>query len=385
MYDVIIIGGGIVGLTLARRLAPELRIGIIENKAPPIQLTDKKFDLRVSAINRASQKIFREINIWQDLKRVAPFHGMQVWDASGNGEIKFDCCEMGESDLGHIVENNVMLAALSNNLSANIDYICPAQAQKISRQTGQVNLVLNDGRQLITRLLIGADGVNSWVREQAGIDARSWSYQQQALVTTIRSELPHEAVARQQFLHENGILALLPLPDTHHCSIVWSIPTDHAEKLMRISAEDFNQTLTTAFPYLGALQKIDQLQQFPLQMRHAKNYVQARIALIGDAAHSIHPLAGQGVNLGIADANSLAEIININFKKHRDIGNLYNLRAYERARKGQNLLMINLMEGFKRLFAANSSIVIQARNFGLTQVNKNNFMKNFFMRRAMGL
>jgi len=386
-YDVVIVGGGIVGLAFAALLPATLKIAIIEQQnLEPFQPQENNYDLRVSAINLASQKIFQKINAWQTIEqlRISPFTGMKIWDGSGNGEINFDSLEMGEAQLGYIIENRVLQTALLAELQKkSLDIISNVQIQKMTINQQEVKMQLQNGRELITKLVVGADGANSWVREQAGIELKQWPYYQQALVTTVKTELPHHAIARQRFF-DNAILAFLPLADPHYCSIVWSTSTDEAKRLSHLNDDDFNNAITKAFAdKLGAVQKLAACKIFPLTMRHAKNYVQHRIALIGDAAHTIHPLAGQGLNLGLQDAVCLANIITSACLKERDVGYIDTLRRYERARKGDNLLMIAMMEGFKRLFGAHSGTLIHLRNSGLNFVDRSKLLKNFFMRKAV--
>lgn len=389
-YDVIIVGGGVVGLTFACALPGHLRVAIAEEKAPDSQWRPQTYDLRVSAINRASQHIFAAIAAWQDMQamRVSPYHAMHVWDVAGRGEIYFDSVSIGEPDLGHIIENNVMQTALLQQLQQreNIEFIAPAAPVQLTQTEQTITLGLDNGRQISGRLLVGADGAHSWVREQAGFELRSNLYRQHALVTTVRTELPHRQTARQCFLADGGILAFLPLLDPHLCSIVWSTASETALRLSQNNTAEFNHALQMAFgACLGKIEKMAPVAVFPLVMRHAKQYVKPRLALIGDAAHTIHPLAGQGINLGLLDAACLAEVIARAQKKNRDIGYIDTLRRYERARKSHNAMMITAMAGFKRLFAPHIDGIVSARAAGLNAVNKVNFMKNVFIRRAMGL
>lgn len=385
-YDVIIVGGGIVGLTLAALLSPLLHIAIIESQQPIIKKTKEQYDLRVSAINLASEEVLTTVGAWELMQqiRISPFRGMQVWDAVGKGEIDFNCFDIAASHLGHIIENSLLQNTLLQVLQQReVDIIAPAQPQQLMIDEDTATLMLADGRALIAKLIIGADGANSWLREQCNIELHTRPYHHVALVTTVLTALPHQEIARQAFLAD-GILAFLPLLHANQCSIVWSTTAEKAHKLTALNEAEFNREINHAFGNrLGEIKKTDQNAIFNLTMRHAKHYVQARVALVGDAIHTIHPLAGQGLNLGLADAASLAAIINKTAEKHRDIGHLSTLRQYERARKGQNLLMLNLMAGFKNLFGSERDTLIQLRSLGLNFANKSGLLKKFFMRKAV--
>jgi 2-octaprenylphenol hydroxylase len=251
-------------------------------------------------------------------------------------------------------------------------------------QDEAVRLELNNGEVLQTRLLVGADGARSWVREQCGIAVTSTDYHQRAVVATVRTEQPHRDTAWQRFL-PGGPLAFLPLPEGY-CSIVWSTTPEHADALLAMDETAFCAALTDAFAArLGKVQSAVGRAAFPLSAQHAGRYVQPRIALVGDAAHTIHPLAGQGVNLGFADSAALAEVLIAALQKRQDIGSLGVLRRYERWRKGENLLMLEVMTGFQKLFGSELTAVRQARNLGLNLVQRLMPVKNLIIRRAMGL
>lgn len=389
-YDVIIIGGGVVGLSLACALAQlPLTVAIIETqKDLAKKWTEDNYDVRVSAINQASQRIFNALNVWPHMEkmRINPYQHMHVWDAVGQGSIDFDCTEVGAASLGYIVENSVMLQALSQRLQnlANVKIMTETVPVQLSITAEEVLLSLTGKRKLQAKLLIGADGFQSWVRQQAHIKLHSWSYQQQAIICTVRTEKSHQKTAWQRFL-PNGTLAFLPLADPHLCSIVWSTANTHAQQLMELNDESFNQAIThDMMAKLGATEIIDQRLMFPLHMRHAKHYVKPRIALVGDAAHTLHPLAGQGVNLGLLDAACLAEVLQTAQEKKQNIGHLLVLRHYERWRKGDNLAMIAAMEGFKQLFNNSMPIISQIRSFGLQATNQLPWLKNRFIEKAMG-
>ncbi|HLQ24768.1 MAG TPA: UbiH/UbiF/VisC/COQ6 family ubiquinone biosynthesis hydroxylase [Acidiferrobacterales bacterium] len=393
-YDILIAGGGIVGTTLACALAtPGLTVGLIDDHSPsplPIMDTaDTDYDLRVSAITLASRNIFQNLNAWTGMQRtrVSPMREMQVWDAGGRGAIHFDSAEIGEPCLGFIIENRVILAALFDCLQTftDIEHLYPATIENIQVDKTGAQTQLKDGRKLRARLLVGADGAQSHVREEAGIHTHGWSYGQKAIVATVTTSRPHNETAWQKFL-PTGPLAFLPLNHQHRCSIVWSTDAGNAEILLRWEDAVFINALQTAFgDRLGEITSVSARAGFPLALSHAESYVQPRLALVGDAAHSVHPLAGQGVNLGIADACSLAEIILDAHMDKKDIGAYSILRRYERWRKGDNLTMLAITDGLNRLFGISATPVKRLRNIGLNAVNSMALIKNLLMRHATGL
>jgi 2-octaprenylphenol hydroxylase len=388
-YDIIIVGSGVVGMTFACALADTpLRIALLDHQAADEEVLTTPYDLRVSAINLNSQQIFQQLQVWPAIAAASPasFREIQVWDTVGQGKIHFSSQQLAEPLLGHIIEQRTLLHALRERLASceQIEILRPIQPESLQINADNVQLQLPTGQTITAQLLIGADGAHSWVRKTANIPLHEWSYHHQALVTTIKTELPHQNIAWQCFSPE-GALALLPLKDTYHCSIVWSTIPSHAEQLRHMSEDEFNHALTITFQQrLGRLQKIDHLLHFPLTMRHVKNYVKPQLALIGDAAHTMHPLAGQGVNLGIADAISLAGSIRQALQKGRAMNGWQTLRRYERDRKAVNWQMIAFMEMFKRLFASRSPMAIHARAVGLNFTDQQNLLKNFFVRQATG-
>lgn len=384
-YDVIIVGGGMVGASLAVALTVEsdIKVALIETNLPNQLSENDEPEMRVSALTSASETLLKNLSIWPQLfpNRISTFTDMKVWETANNA-LHFDSADIGEPLLGHIIENrHLQQACLARcNQIANIDFLCPTKP--ISRTDN--TLVLEDGRLLTADLIVAADGAQSPLRGWAGIKAEGWDYQQTALVCTVTTEHPHENTARQRFLPE-GPLAFLPLADPHQCSIVWSSSTEETELLCQLNDERFKDVLGKAFEFtLGEVTSVSQRASFPLKLRHAEHYVEEGFALVGDAAHTIHPLAGQGVNIGLLDATTLAEVVIEAHKKCRNIGSLHTLSKYQRRRKADNVIMQLTMDAFKRVFGSELAPIRWLRRFGLQTVNKHGLLKNLFMRQAAG-
>jgi 2-octaprenylphenol hydroxylase len=311
---------------------------------------------------------------------------MRVWDAVGGGSIHFDSAELGEPDLGHIVENRVTQLALWERLerAQEVTLLCPAELNEVALEPDRAVLDLADGQRLHASLLVGADGRDSWVRDRLGIATQGWLYDQHAIVANVQVQDRHRETAWQRFL-PTGPLAFLPLLDGR-CSIVWSLTQARAQELQALDEEGFRRALEDAFESrLGRIGEIGPRGAFPLRLQHAEEYVRPRLALIGDAAHAIHPLAGQGVNLGFLDAAALAAALDEARERGRDVGGLWALRRYERARRGENMLMLGAMDAFKRLFSNDVPPLAALRSAGLTAADRLAPVKRLFMRQALGL
>lgn len=388
-YDVIIVGGGMVGASLACALGDStLKVAVIEGEETPPTWPKEGYDIRVSAITRASQRLLEQLGAWPDMcaERVAAYSEMHVWDATGSGSIHFDAADVGEPNLGHIIENRVITKALVQRALShdNVHWLCPAVPRRLFLRLGCAQLQLDDGRELHAALVVGADGGRSWVRQQAGIRVHTQHYQQSALVTTVKTEQHHQYTAWQRFL-PTGPLAFLPLTDGYS-SIVWSTTPEEAERLLESDDQVFKTELAEAFgSRLGAIIELGPRGVFLLKGQHVTHYVNAHLALIGDAAHTIHPLAGQGVNLGFADAAALADVILTAHAAKQPIGAFKTLRRYERNRRGDNQLMLDSMGAFKRLFSNDHAGLSTLRNLGLDLVDRAGPVKQFFAARAMGL
>lgn len=388
--DVAIVGGGMVGLAVACGLQGSgLRVAVLEQRVPEPLAVDALPQLRVSAINAASEKLLTRLGVWQDIlaRRASCYHGMEVWDKDSFGHISFDDQSMGYSHLGHIVENSVIHYALWNKAqqSSDITLLAPTELQQVAWGENETFLTLKDGSMLTARLVIGADGANSWLRNKADIPLTFWDYQHHALVATIRTEEPHDAVARQVF-HGEGILAFLPLSDPHLCSIVWSLSPEEAQRMQQASEDEFNRALNIAFDNRLGLCKVESARQvFPLTGRYARQFAAHRLALVGDAAHTIHPLAGQGVNLGFMDAAELIAELKRLHRQGKDIGQYIYLRRYERSRKHSAALMLAGMQGFHDLFSGANPAKKLLRDIGLKLADTLPGVKPQLIRQAMGL
>ncbi|WP_115444001.1 FAD-dependent 2-octaprenylphenol hydroxylase [Escherichia coli] len=388
--DVAIVGGGMVGLAVACGLQGSgLRVAVLEQRVPEPLAADAPPQLRVSAINAASEKLLTRLGVWQDIlsRRASCYHGMEVWDKDSFGHISFDDQSMGYSHLGHIVENSVIHYALWNKAqqSSDITLLAPAELQQVAWGENETFLTLKDGSMLTARLVIGADGANSWLRNKADIPLTFWDYQHHALVATIRTEEPHDAVARQVF-HGEGILAFLPLSDPHLCSIVWSLSPEEAQRMQQASEDEFNRALNIAFDNRLGLCKVESARQvFPLTGRYARQFAAHRLALVGDAAHTIHPLAGLGVNLGFMDAAELIAELKRLHRQGKDIGQYIYLRRYERSRKHSAALMLAGMQGFRDLFSGTNPVKKLLRDIGLKLADTLPGVKPQLIRQAMGL
>ncbi|GAA0508403.1 FAD-dependent 2-octaprenylphenol hydroxylase [Tatumella terrea] len=389
-FDVVIAGGGMVGLAVACGLQGSgLNVAVLEKSPhtpPDLQAAPS---VRVSAINRASERLLSHLGVWQDIlaMRASAYHGMEVWEKDSFGHIRFDDQHQGMTSLGYIVENQVLREALWQRASrcSDVTLIAPAQLQQVAFGDNEAFVTLEDGTMLTARLLVAADGADSWLRKKADIPLMFRDYQHHALVANIRTEQPHHSVARQIFYGE-GILAFLPLSDPHLSSIVWSCEPQQAERLKGMSEDQFNQQLSVAFDMkLGLCSVESERQTFPLMARYARQFAAHRLALVGDAAHTIHPLAGQGVNLGFMDAAELIGEIRRLQQQGKDIGQHLYLRRYERSRKHSAAMMLASMQGFRELFAGSNPALKLLRDFGLKMADTLPGVKPKLLQQAMGL
>jgi 2-polyprenylphenol 6-hydroxylase len=395
-YEVVVVGAGPIGLATAILLArqagiPSSRIAVFDRRIPESldRARELPVDLRVFALSRASERILRAADAWDDIAatRAAPYERMQVWHADvpphGGEALVFDAAEMGERDLGVIAENAVLQAALA--AAARRAGIALIAGEIVAlAQERDVAVLQAGGRQMRTRLVIGADGAQSRVRELAGLSATRTDYGQTAIVAMVTTARPHAHTAWQRFLGD-GTLAFLPLTGARS-SIVWSIPTARAEQLLAATTDAFERDLERDFDgALGKVQLVSERLKFPLWRLSAQAYVTSRVALVGDAAHVVHPLAGQGANLGLLDAASLADVLAEGVKMREDPGAERLLRRYERWRRSENDLMSGAIDVFDRLLARGTGRIAELAQRGLPWVGRSAPAKRVFMERAMGL
>jgi len=388
MFDVVIVGGGMVGAAVACCLGDSpLKIAVIESAPPNPFSADQPHDLRVSALSIASKNILEAVGAWEGVKnrRFCPFKRMRVWETAGNTEFCSD--NINYPELGFIVENRVTQLALLDRLHdfGNVELICPVSIEKINYSPGKSSeLQLGDGRILSAKLMVAADGGNSRVRQTVGLGVTSWDYKQHALVVYIETAYGQQDITWQRFV-PTGPQAFLPLTG-HFGSIVWYHSPDEISRLKSLSHSDLKDELVAAFPdCLGQVNKVLATASFPLKRQHAQGYIKSGVALVGDAAHMINPLAGQGVNIGLLDAAALAEVLLDANKQGLEIGDLKVLSRYESLRRNENLKMMTVMDVFYRVFSNEILPVKFLRNLGLGLAERIKPAKNIVMRSAMGL
>lgn len=414
-YDVIIVGAGTIGLALALGLAKQsLSVAIVDKgnapnnsvfmpSAAPLGTTEvnnvaddksrantgTEFSSRVSAISAASETLFKRLDAWKYIARMQAYTHMKVWDKDGFGSIAFD----KSPALGHIIENHVLNQALYQCVQRQGKVNCLFNYDIVNMQSHESNAQISLQRAssqshtavspytLHAKLLVGADGANSQVRKSFGFEHTFWDYDHSAIVANVSTEKPHNNTAMQAFC-AHGPLAFLPLPDSHQCSIVFSQQTEQARKLMALSPREFEKSLQVAIDnQFGRTSLNTERRCFVLRMRYARKWTCPHVAIMGDAAHTIHPLAGQGANLGLADVNTLLTLIAQDPEK---LGEYHQLRQYERCRKAEALKVIATMQGFKNLFDGSHPLKRLVRNVGLLGADKLPGVKQFFMQQAMG-
>jgi len=385
--DLVIVGGGMVGLALACALKDTgLHIVILERGEPPVRKSLGR-DCRVSAIVMGNVKILQGLGVWKYLESEAgPMRSMRIWDNQEQGGIRFDASEINEEALGYLIENSATQRAMHKTLlqSDTVEFCSPAEISAVNWLDDKVEVKLADGRLFSTPLIVGADGGRSWIREQAGIGVWQRDYKQKGIVATVRPQQPHRGIAYQRFL-PTGPLAMLPMTDGL-CSIVWSAENSEADRLMAMDEESFLAALNLTFgPVLGRITEAGERAAFPLIGRLTKHFVRERVALIGDAAHCIHPLAGLGVNLGLRDAMVLAQEIVDARRFEEDWGQRSVLDRYMKQRLPDVLSIMGSMESFHQIFTSTIPGMKEVRGLGMRLMGNSGAIKQLLMRNSTGI
>jgi 2-octaprenylphenol hydroxylase len=393
-HDLIISGGGMVGLAFAVAAAQAgINVALIEKQpSPNIETNDTSYAPRVSALNHASERLLKALGAWDNIpqSRLSAYQNMNVWDGLGKGRIEFNAHSVSKAHLGHIIENRFITQALWERVfeCSNIDIITGDSVNQWSQTDNRVNVETSKGRQLTAEVLVSCEGKHSLIRAQSNIETWHWDYGHTAIVTTVEHEKPHHNTANQVFT-EHGPLAFLPLKSLEASknvsSIVWSVRVSEAEALLGLIDEAFKSKLNQAFEkHYGEIISVDARHSFPLTAQHAKSYRDNRVVVLGDAAHSIHPLAGLGVNIGFLDAAALVENLSKSKAEHIDLGHEHGLRRYQRQRQTHNLAVAGVMEGLKRLYDTQAPMPVIARNIGLEFINNSQLLKRPLVLGALG-
>ncbi len=386
-FDIVIIGGGIVGTSMALALKDSgLKIALVESRLPSPPPKNKSWDSRVYAISPGSASLLDNLNVWStiDRDRLTPVYEMAVFGDDNSANLNLSAYDSGIPELAFILENCQLQSATWSALQdkkTKVKIFCPMQCNSIEWKESYANIKLTNDMVLQAALIIGADGLNSWVREQAGIEFTQHSYQQSGVVANFSTEHSHQNTARQWF-RRDGVLALLPLPDKL-VSMVWSANEDLANTLVALPEAGLCQKVDEACCHtMGKLQLITRPVAFPLNCIHVKTLIKPRLALVGDAAHGIHPLAGQGMNLGLRDACELARTI-VGRGSQSDCGDYMLLRRYERARKEDILAMELTTDSLQKLFNNENPTLARLRNLGLGITNQLPLIKKHLIQHAL--
>lgn len=383
MFDVLIVGGGLAGLSLACALRDtRLKIALLESSPPQ---PTAGWDARVYAISPANAEFLQAIGVWKHLdgERISPIAAMKIVGDSG-AKLDFSAYETGVAELGWVLESSLMACELWENVKrqANLTLLCPAAPNAIKMGENSVDLTLAEGQVLSTKLLVGADGGDSWVRGAAGLQAIATPYGEMGLVANFECEHPHRGIARQWF-RDDGVLAWLPLPG-NRISVVWSTPDVHAGELLALPAEALALRVASAGgDALGSLKLLTPASAFPLRLLRVPQTIGSRVALLGDAAHGIHPLSGHGINLGYQDAKALAALLAAT-PEWQDVGSERLLQRYQRARREETLLVQYTTHTIRRLFRETLPGMRPLRNLGLGLTNALPVVKNALVRYALG-
>ncbi|MZR23787.1 FAD-binding protein [Sneathiella chungangensis] len=383
--DLLVVGGGLNGLPFAIAVADAgMRVLVLEREEPT-HLVDATFDGRVSAIAHASRNLLRSCGVWEHVKAKEPMLDIRITDGPSKFFLHYDHRQLGDEPFGHMVENRHLREALYRRAAEipTLTIMAPAEYKTVTRDAAGVTAELAGGERVTARLLVAADGRNSPLRKLAGIKTVGWSYDQMGVVCTIAHEIPHHGVAQERFL-KLGPFAILPMTG-NRSSLVWTEPTDRAKVIMALPDAEFHREMAKRFgDYLGELKVVGPRWSYPLTLHQSERYVDQRLALIGDAAHGMHPIAGQGLNLGLRDVAALAEVVIDAARLGQDIGGATVLEDYQRWRRFDSIVLLAITDGLNRLFTNDIPPIRLARDLGLAAVNKMPKLKGFFMEHARG-
>ena len=385
--DVLIVGGGLVGASAACALAEGGFGVVVVDRQDPVRALSPGFDGRVSSIALGSKRLLAGIGLWDGLADAAtPIEDIRVVDGDSPLFLHFDHREAGNQPFGYMVENRVIRQAQAARLAAldGVRLLAPAGVAAVERSPSGVEAALEDGRTIRARLIVAADGRHSRTRQDAGIRVTEWAYRQTGIICTVAHYHPHRRIAHEHFFPA-GPFAILPMQGKRS-AVVWTERPDLAKALMDLDEDSFMEELGRRFgDHLGALRLVSTRWSHPLSLQFAETSIGRRLALIGDAAHAMHPLAGQGLNMGLRDVAALAEVLVDAKRLGLDLGDPGTLARYQRWRRFDNTLMLAATDGLNRLFSNRSRTIALARDLGLAAVNRIKPLKKFFMLDAMGL
>ena len=383
--DILVVGGGLNGLPLAIAVAGAGLDVVVLDREDPTAVVENTFDGRVSAIAHASRNLLKSIGVWKHVPEAEPMLDIRITDGPSKLFLHYDHRQLGDEPFGHMVENRHMRVALQARAQEieNLTILAPVTYTDIDRRQDGATVTLSDGREIDARLIVAADGRASTVREGAGIGKVGWSYDQVGIVCTVKHERPHNGVAQERFLNP-GPFAILPMSE-NRSSLVWTERTDTAKKIMALDDDMFHREMARRFgTYLGELEITGPRWSYPLALHQADSYIGERLALIGDAAHGMHPIAGQGLNLGLRDVAALAEVIIDTARLGLDPGTQNVLERYQTWRRFDSMMLLGITDGLNRLFTTDVAPVRLARDLGLAAVNKMPKLKGYFMEHARG-
>lgn len=385
-YDVAIVGGGMVGAVLAVALSrAQFSVALVEAKRPKRFDANADYDLRLSAIAPGPRRVLDNLGLWDRVARTrcCAFTGMKVWDANSPAELFLEHTAVGLPELGHIVENDLIVDTAWQALT-DVDIHCPAMLETLSITPEAARLGLDDGSTVTAALVVGAEGANSPVRAAANIQTTGWSYGQRCTVGAVTPERHHRHIAWQRFT-ETGPVAFLPLEDGR-CSLAWHADDALAAELAELDHDAFCARLTKASDgALGRIERMDTRAAFPLKLLHAREYCRSRVALAGDAAHVLHPMAGQGVNLGLLDVAELVGALEAGRKAGRDPGDLTYLRRYQRARMAENMMMMGATDVLKRVYGSDNPLLRSLRTRAIGAAARLAPIRQLMIHQAVGL